>query len=107
MKICVTSIGNNLEAQVDQRFGRCLFFIIVDSETMQFKAIQNMAANNRGSAGVSSAQLILDEGVEVLITGNVGPNALGALQNSNIKIVTGASGNVKEAVERYLSGKGW
>ncbi len=105
MKICVSATGSNLEAQLDPRFGRCLYLIVVDSETMQFEAIPNMAAGATGGAGIQAAQVIADKGVKVVITGNVGPNAFGALSTAGIEIVTGASGVVKEVVEKFKKGE--
>jgi len=105
MKICVSATGSNLEAQLDPRFGRCLYLVVVDSETMQFEAIPNMAAGATGGAGIQAAQVIADKGVKVVITGNVGPNAFGALSAAGIEIVTGASGVVKEVVEKFKKGE--
>ena len=79
MKICVTATANSLDAQIDPRFGRCSYFVIVDSETMQFEAVPNMAAAASGGAGIQAAQTIAKEGVKLLITGNVGPKAFQAL----------------------------
>ena len=75
MKICVTSSGDNLDAQLDPRFGRCAYLMIVDSETMQFEAVPNSAAGVTGGAGIQAAQTIANKGAKALITGNVGPNA--------------------------------
>jgi len=105
MKICVTATANSLDAQIDPRFGRCSYLVIVDSETMQFEAIPNMAAGATGGAGIQAAQTIANKGVKLLITGNVGPNAFGALSAAGIEIVTGASGTVKEAVEKFKRGE--
>jgi predicted Fe-Mo cluster-binding NifX family protein len=105
MKICVSATANNLEAQVDPRFGRCQYLIIVDSETMQFEAIPNMAAGSTGGAGIQAAQVIADKGAKVVLTGNVGPNAFAALSAVGIEIVTGASGTVKEVVEKFKKGE--
>ena len=105
MKICVSATANNLEAQVDPRFGRCQYLIIVDSETMQFEAIPNMAAGATGGAGIQAAQVIADKDAKVVLTGNVGPNAFGALSAAGIEIVTGASGTVKEVVEKFKKGE--
>jgi predicted Fe-Mo cluster-binding NifX family protein len=105
MKICVSSTGTNLEAQLDPRFGRCLYLVILDSETMQFEAIPNMAAGATGGAGIQAAQAIASKGAKVVITGNVGPNAFGALSAAGIEIMTGASGTVKEVVEKYKKGE--
>ena len=105
MKICVTATANNLEAQLDPRFGRCLYLVVVDTETMQFEAISNMAAGATGGAGIQAAQTIANKGVKAVITGNVGPNAFEALTAANIEIMTGASGTVKEVIEKYKKGE--
>ena len=105
MKICVTSTGNSLEAQIDPRFGRCSYLIIVDSETMQFEAIPNTAAGATGGAGIQAAQTVANKGVKLLITGNVGPKAFQALASASIEVATGAFGTVREAVEKYKRGE--
>jgi len=105
MKICVSATGSNLEAQLDPRFGRCLYLLVVDSETMRFEAIPNMAAGATGGAGIQAAQTIADKGVKVVITGNVGPNAFGALSAAGIEIITGTSGAVKEVGEKFKKGE--
>jgi predicted Fe-Mo cluster-binding NifX family protein len=89
MKICISSDGNNLDSAVDSRFGRCPFFLIVDSETEQFEAIANPGANFGGGAGIAAAQKIAEQKVDIVITGNVGPNAFGVLQSAGIKIYPG------------------
>jgi predicted Fe-Mo cluster-binding NifX family protein len=105
MKICVSAVANSLDAQVDPRFGRCPYFVIVDSETMQFEAVPNMASGATGGAGIQAAQTIANEGVKVVITGNVGPNAFQALSAAGIKIVTGAFGTVRESVAKFKGGE--
>ena len=105
MKICVSAVANSLNAQVDPRFGRCPYFVIVDSETLKFEAIPNVASGAMGGAGIQAAQVIASKGVKVLVTGNVGPNAFQALSAAGIKIVTGAFGIVKEVVEKYKKGE--
>jgi len=103
MKIAVTATGGSLNAQMDERFGRCEYFVIVDSETMRFNAVFNPSAAASGGAGPSAAREISKYGADVLITGNVGVNARQALEAAGIKIVTVAGGNtVKEVVEKYL-----
>jgi predicted Fe-Mo cluster-binding NifX family protein len=105
LKICVSSTGNNLEAQLDPRFGRCLYLIIIDTETMQFEAIPNLAAGTREGAGIQAAQTIANKGAKVVITGNVGPNAFKALSAADIEIMTNASGTIKDVVEKLKKGK--
>ncbi len=105
MKICVSATADNLEAQLDPRFGRCLYLVIVDSKTMQLEAIPNMAAGSTGGAGIQAAQNIANRGVKAVITGNVGPNAFGALSVAGIEILTKASGTVREVVEKFKKGE--
>jgi len=105
MKICVTATGSDLNAQVDPRFGRSQYFVIVDSDTMAFEAMVNEAMNAPGGAGIQAAQAMVNKGVNVVISGNMGPNAFQVLSTADVKIATGAYGTVKEAVEMYKSGK--
>ncbi len=105
MKICISATGENLETQLDPRFGRCIYLIIVDSETMQFEVIPNAAAGSTGGAGIQAAQTIAKKGVKLVITGNVGPNAFGALSAAGIEIITGASGTIKEVIEKFKNGQ--
>jgi predicted Fe-Mo cluster-binding NifX family protein len=105
MRICVSASANSLDASVDPRFGRCPYFIIVDSETLQFEAVPNPASGAVGGAGIQAAQIIASKGAKVVITGNVGPNAFQALSAAGIKIITGAYGTVREVVEKYRRGE--
>ena len=104
MKICVTSVSGNLDAQVDPRFGRCQYFMIVDSESMQFEPVSNLAVTSGSGAGIQAAQTIASKKAQVLITGNVGPKAFQALSATGINIIKGASGKVRAVIEKYNKG---
>ncbi len=105
MKLCVTAVSDSLDAQVGPRFGRCQYFLIVDSETMKSDAIPNESSYAAHGAGIQAAETVANSGVKVVITGNVGPNAFRVLSVAGIKVVTGASGSVRDAVEEYKKGK--
>ena len=105
MNICVTSQGDNLDSEIDPRFGRCRYFIFVDKESLEFEAIQNPNVDTRGGAGIQSGQFVAGKEVEAVLTGNVGPNAFETLKAAEIDVVTGLSGSVKEAIAKYKQGE--
>lgn len=105
MKIVVSSTGPGLDSQVDPRFGRCAYFIIVDAETMDFEAIENPNVMAMGGAGIQSAQLVANKGAEVVLTGNCGPNAFQTFSAAGVKVVVGVVGTVRDAVERFKRGE--
>ncbi len=104
MKIAITSTGENLDSNVDPRFGRARYFIIVDTETMEYKAIENPSIAAGGGAGVQSAQLIADEKVEYLLTGNCGPNAFKVFEAAGINVIVNVSGTVRNAINDFNNG---
>lgn len=106
MKICISSTGNNLEAQVDPRFGRCAYFIFYDTDTDNFESVQNPNVMASSGAGIQSAQLVINKGTQVVITGNVGPNAFGIFNSAGISVIAGVAGiSVKEAIEKFKKGE--
>ena len=105
MKIAISSSGTDQSAQVDPRFGRCQYFIIVDTDSGKTEAIPNAAQSAGGGAGIQAAQTIADQGAETVLTGNVGPNAHRALQAAKISVATGVSGTVSDAVKAFQEGK--
>ena len=105
MKIAVTSSGETLGSNVDQRFGRTAFFIVVDTETMDFSVVENENIAASGGAGIGSAKVVIDAGAEAVLTGNCGPNAERTLNAAGVKLYTGVTGTVAEAIELFKSGK--
>jgi predicted Fe-Mo cluster-binding NifX family protein len=104
MKVAVSSSGKNLDSQVDPRFGRCAYFIVVETDDMTFEAFDNENLALGGGAGIQSAQFVASKGAKAVITGNCGPNAVQTLSVSQIEIFVGNSGTVREAIEKYTRG---
>lgn len=104
MKTAITSTGPDLDAHVDPRFGRCAYFLIVDTDSMEFEAIENPNLALGGGAGVQSAQMMADRGVESVLTGNCGPNAFQVFDAAGIQVVVGVSGSIHDAVNDYKEG---
>ncbi len=100
MKAAISSSGKNLDSQIDPRFGRCRYFIICDTDTMNFEAFENESITLSGSAGIQAGQFVSSKDAEAVITGNCGPNAAKVLNAAKIKLFTGQSGTIKDAVAR-------
>ena len=106
MKIAVTSTGTDLDSQVDPRFGRASYILIVDSETLEHEVLDNKEnVNALKGAGIQAASMVSKKGAEVLLTGFCGPNAFKALKAGKIGVANDAEGSVRDALAAYLDGK--
>jgi len=105
MRIAVSATGPSLDAEVDSRFGRCQYFVIADPDTMEFETFENPNVMAGGGAGISTAQMIANMGVQVVLTGNCGPNAYQTLSAAGVQVITGVSGSVQDAIEGYKAGR--
>lgn len=104
MKIGITSTGPTLDDHVEARFGRCAYFLVVDTDSTEFEAIGNPNIAAGGGAGIQSAQLMSDKGVRAVLTGNCGPNAFQVFGAAGIEVIVGVSGRVRGAVAQYRQG---
>ena len=106
MKICITSLGPNLDSPIDPRFGRAQYFLVLDEDGNLRESLPNSGMGAMRGAGIAASQQIVNQGVEVLITGNIGPNAFGALLASKIKVFLGPPGiSVKEVFKMWKENK--
>ena len=104
MRVAVSSTGNKLDSQIDPRFGRCAYFLIIETDDMSFEVFnnENIAL---GGAGIQSAQFVASKGVNTVLTGNCGPNAVRTLRAAGIELFVGQTGTIKQAVERFKNGE--
>ena len=105
MKIAVSAQGMSSTDPVDDRFGRCPWFVVHDTEVGSYAGVSNPGAAAGGGAGVRAAAALDGEGVEVVLTGHLGPKASSGLKSAGIAAVTGVSGTVEAAVAEYLGGR--
>ncbi len=106
MKLAITTQGADLSAPVDPRFGRARRFLVVDTETNEFQAVDNAQnLNAPQGAGIQAAMTVVELGVTAVITGNVGPKAFATLAAGDVDIYTGATGTVAEALELFKAAK--
>lgn len=103
MKIAITSSGQSPTANVDERFGRCAFMMIYDTDTGEYSIIKNDNSGNAHGAGTGTAALLAEKGVELVLTGGpMGPKAGETLSAAGIKYETNCKGTVEEVVKEYL-----
>jgi predicted Fe-Mo cluster-binding NifX family protein len=106
MKIVITARGGTLESEVDPRFGRAAYFMVHDTESGAWEAVDN-AQNLQApkGAGIQAGETVARLGAEAVLTGHCGPKAFRTLSAADIAIYTGAEGTVASAVEDFLAGR--
>ena len=105
MKIAVSSSGKNLDSLIDPRFGRCAYFLLVETDDMNFEVFDNQSIASGGGAGIQSAQFISSKGATAVITGNCGPNAVQTLVAAGIEVFLGNTGIVREVLQKFKNGE--
>jgi len=106
MKICITSLGPDLDSPIDPRFGRAQYLLLLDQEGNLEEALPNSGIEAMRGAGIAAAQQIVNKGIKILITGNIGPNAFGVLAQSGVKVALVPPGvSVKEAFKMWEQDK--
>jgi len=105
MKIALSSKGQDTEAALDPRFGRCSFFLIIDPDDMKFDVVANDSTTLSGGSGIQSAQFLVTKNVNAVITGNCGQKVVRMLSAAGIDVYLGQTGPIKEVLERFRHGK--
>jgi predicted Fe-Mo cluster-binding NifX family protein len=101
MRVAITAMGQEIDSELDPRFGRARYIVIVDPSATILEVVDNSRnINAMSGAGIQAAKTMADKKVDVLMTGHCGPNAFRALQAAGIKVVVEQSGTVKQALER-------
>jgi len=105
MKIILTATSPALDAEVDPRFGRGVYLLVVDPDTMEWEAHPNPGLNAPGGAGIQAAQFVTEHKAGAAISGDFGPHAFEALRAAGISMhVYGNCRTVRDAIERFKAG---
>ncbi|MFO7569752.1 MAG: NifB/NifX family molybdenum-iron cluster-binding protein [Smithellaceae bacterium] len=104
MLVAISAQGDNLDALVEPRFGRCERFLVIDTDTFAFEVVPNPNLNASGGAGIQTAQMLAHQQVQAVLTGHCGPNAFRTLQAAGITMHVDVTGTVRQAVEQYVAG---
>jgi predicted Fe-Mo cluster-binding NifX family protein len=105
MKIAISSNKGKFSKPFSDRFGRCDYFVIVDSGTRAWEAKRNPAATSRSGAGAQVVQFLSDNGVQAVISGRFGPNAHSALEAAGIQAYQARNGTPEELIDQFLAGE--
>jgi predicted Fe-Mo cluster-binding NifX family protein len=105
MKLILTTTSPNLDSDIDPRFGRGAYFLVVDPDTLEWQAHPNPGVGASSGAGTLAAQFVANQHAEVVISGDFGPNAYDALQAGGVAMyLFGACTTVQECIERFKAG---
>ena len=105
MKLAITATTPNIEASLDQRFGRCSYFILIDTLTKEWESVPNPAVESPHGAGTQSAQFLVEQEIDAVISNKFGPNASKVLVSAGVSLWESKSGNVKAILDAFLKGK--
>lgn len=106
MRIAITARGSHPSSEVDESFGRAYWFLLFETQTENYVAVDNTEVrNSQENAGVKAANLLKERNVDVLLTGETGPKAFRSLMEKGIKVFHGASGSVEDTLSAWLKGE--
>jgi len=105
MKVGISTSGKNNDSLLDKRFGRCEYFQIHDTNTGEIKVLENEGKKASGGAGIAASNQLIDEKIDVIITGNLGPNAFELIEIEGIKAYKCEDIAVSKVLEKYNKGE--
>lgn len=105
MKIAISATGKTVDNLLDMRFGRCEYFQIHNTENGELKILENKGQLSGGGAGIAASQQVLDEKVDVIITGSLGPNAFEIINKAGIKSYKCEAINISSVLEKFQRGE--
>lgn len=103
-KICLSATDKGMDSDIDPRFGRAPYFLILDPSAQQIEVVRNPYLEDAQGAGIRAAQMLVDKGVRIILTGQVGPKADQVLSAAGVQIISGASGTIREAIQNFARG---
>lgn len=105
MKIAITSFGPNLTSRLCPRFGSCAYFLVIDSENMNFEVFDNKNESSAGCNGSRAARFLISMKVHAVITGRCRPETFQILSDAGVYLYLSQSGIVKEVLKHYRIGQ--
>ena len=87
MKVAITSTGDSLDEKLDQRFGRCAYFVIYNSITGGMEFLPNPNRDLEIEAGTASVKLLSSRNIEKIISGEFGERIKPILDSLKIQMI--------------------
>lgn len=104
MKLAITVDTPVINSPLERRFGRCAYFLVIETENRAWESLPNPAVAASGGAGPQAAQFLADQGVEVVLSGDFGPKAFTALDSAGIQMYSAQEGGAEALLDDFLSG---
>lgn len=101
MKIAVSAEEPSLDSEIGEDLGHSRYFLVVDTETMDFEVVENEAADWDMGAGMKAADIVISLGVKALITGAIGMHGYSKLSQANIMVVSEDEGHIRDLIENF------
>lgn len=106
MKVAIPAVGPHLSSPLDRVFGRAKYLIVVDTESGEHMVHNNATcAKEVHAAGIVTAAVVIELGVDAVITSNIGPKAFDTLRHGYVKVYSGVSGTVEQGVGKFKAGE--
>lgn len=99
------AIPVDLNNQIEDHFGQCEFYeIYTVVEGNKITEVKILKADQGCGCKSNIANVLAENGVTVMLAGGIGQGAINVLNQCNIDVIKGCSGETKEIVKQYLSG---
>ena len=102
MKVAISAKGNNLDSAVERNLKRTPFYLIVDTETLNFESIPAKIQYDNLEGKVQIAKIFGDKHVDAVLTGPCENEILQIFHKHNIIVSETAGENVKEQVNSFI-----
>jgi predicted Fe-Mo cluster-binding NifX family protein len=106
MRIAIAASQSTKKGIVESRFGRAAWFMVYDGNLKSWDSIENKVnLESSQGAGIQTAELLVKNGVDVVIAGHCGPKAFHVLQEAGIRLFANVTGNIEDALEAFLENR--
>lgn len=105
MKLAIPAKGPTLDSMLANRFGRSPYFIILDISSKEWESLSNPAAESQHGAGTQSAQFLIDNKIDAVVSSRFGPKAGKILVSAGVALWESAPRTVKTIMDDFLKGQ--